>query len=326
MIRDSDLEFHVPADIPHSWAETGYFNLYIPERNLFCWIYYVHRAGVGVTITDIEIIDRWSDTIDDALYIDYTNHNPLPKSATRFSLPSGLSFHARSLKDYLIEYRAGEVAFSLNFTSLMEPYDIHDRAMDPMAVEDAALAIANTGFGSAYASHFDMSVRVRGTLTIGAESFAVDCVSTMDHSWGPRPESSFSSMTWNNAHFGEDHVVHAIFAFDRLAPAGAQHTFRHGYALVDGRVRGAKAGSARVVRNGPYAIAVEMSITDVDDRQHVVHGVTVNHTPWRLYGNANSTMAMMRWTIPGSARVGYGTYFDTWPINRLRADAAPSLR
>lgn len=324
MIKDSDLEFHVPANVPHDWAETGYFNFYIPEKNLFCWIYYVHRAGVGVTITDVEIIDRWSDSIDDALYIDYTNHNPLPASATRFVLPSGLSFHARSLKEYVIDYKASGVELGLTFTSIMEPYDIHDTSMDPMATGDVEKAIANTGFGSAYASHFDMSVRVRGEIRIGNQApCAVDCVSTMDHSWGPRSEAGFSPMTWNNAHFGENYVVHAIFAFDRLAPIGAQHTFRHGYALIDGRVRGAKAGKARVVRNGPYAIAVEMSITDVDGREHTVHGVTVNHTPWRLYGNANSTMAMMRWTIPGSAEVGYGTYFDTWPINRLRADAGP---
>ncbi len=117
---------------------------------------------------------------------------------------------------------------------------------------------------------------------IGDESYPVDCVSTMDHSWGPRSEANFSPMTWNNAHFGEDYVVHAIFAFDRYAPAGSQHTFKHGYALVDGVVRGAKAGTAKALRNGPYVIAVEMSITDVDDREHIVNGVAVNHSPWRL--------------------------------------------
>ncbi|MCB1668188.1 MAG: hypothetical protein R3E73_10535 [Porticoccaceae bacterium] len=318
MIKESDLNFHIPVDIPHDWAETGYFNIYIPEQNIFCWIYIVHRAGVGVTVSDVEIIDNWSDSLDDAVYIDYINHNPLPEKATKFVLPSGLSFHAKSLREYSLVYEANGVAFNLDFTSIMEPYDIHDASMDPLATDDQEAAIANTGFGSAYASHFDMSVRAKGVLTIGDETYSVDCVSTMDHSWGPRPENNFSPMTWNNAHFGEGYVVHAIFAFDRFAPAGKQHQFKHGYALVDGKVRGAKSGSAKVVRNGDYVIAIEMRVVDVDDREHIVHGVAVSHTPWRLYGNAQSTMAMMEWRRPGSDDVGCGTYFDTWPLNRLR--------
>lgn len=318
MIHEHDLDFHRPQPLPHDWAETGYFNIYVPEQNLFCWIYIVHRAGVGATVSDVEIIDNWSASVDDALYIDYTNHNPLPANAREFQLASGLSFRADSLRDYHLEYARSDVAFKLHFSSVMEPYDIHDPAMDPMAVSDPMLAIANTGFGSAYASHFDMSVRARGELRIGSRTHKVDCVCTMDHSWGPRPEAGFNPMTWNNAHFSEKDVVHAIFAYDRFAPAGQQHTFRHGYALVDGRVRGAKAGSATVIRNGEYVNAIQMRITDVDDREHVLHGVAVNHTPWRLYGNASSTMAMMQWRRAGSEAPGYGTYFDTWPLNRLR--------
>ncbi len=121
MIRESDLDFHTPTDPPHDWAETGYFNIYVPERNLFCWLYYVHRAGVGITVTDIEILDRWSDTVDDALYVDYTNHNPLPTNARRFSLPSGLSFEAKSLKEYVLDYRGRGVELHLDLISIMSP-------------------------------------------------------------------------------------------------------------------------------------------------------------------------------------------------------------
>lgn len=318
MITADDLDFHCPDPLPHDWGETGYFNIYVPEQNLFCWIYVVHRAGVGATVSHVELIDNWSDSVDDALYIDCTNHNPLPASARDFTLASGLSFRADSLSEYHLAYDRGHLSLQLQFSSLMEPYDIHDPSMDPMAVEDAEIAVANSGFGSAYASHFDMSVRARGELRIGGRTHAVDCVSTMDHSWGPRPESGFSPMNWSNAHFDEGDVVHSIFAFDRFAPAGEQHTFRHGYALVDGDVRGAKAGSVSAIRNDGYVNAVEMRVTDVDDREHVLHGVAVSHTPWRLYGNTNSTMAMMQWRRAGSEKVGYGTYFDTWPLNQLR--------
>lgn len=318
MISEQDLQFHIPENIPHDWAETGYFNIYVPERNLFCWIYYVHRAGVGATVTDVEVIDRWSDTINDALYIDYTNHNPLPASATDFTLPCGLSFVARSLQEYHIQYQTDALSLDLAVTGIMPPYDIHDKSMDPLATDDSAKAIANSGFGSAYASHFDMSVRITGTLTLGGQQHKVDCIATMDHSWGPRPENAFTAMNWSNAHFGQDYVLHTIFAYDRQAKKGCQHQLKHGYALIDGKVRGAKAGAANVVRNGDFATAVEIELIDVDDRVHRLFGSVVAHTPWRLYGNANSTMAMVEWRRPGSTDVAYGTYFDTWPLNRLR--------
>lgn len=147
VIHEHDLDFHRPDPVPHDWAGTGYVNVYVPERNLFCWIYVVHRAGVGVTVSDVEIIDGWSSSVDDALYIDYSNHNPLPANARAFTLPSGLSFRASSLRDYLLEYEIAGVSFCLDFTSLMPPYDIHDPTMDPMATEDPKLAIANSGFG-----------------------------------------------------------------------------------------------------------------------------------------------------------------------------------
>lgn len=319
MITENDLHFHIPENMPHNWAETGYFNIYIPEQNLFCWIYIVHHPAVGTTVTNVEVIDRWSDTIDDSLYIDYTNHNPLPASATEFSLPSGLSYLAKSLSEYHIGYQAGGLELNLDIVSIMPPYDIHDKSMDPLAADDTDKAIANSGFGSAYSSHFDMSVRIKGTLSIAGTTHAVDCVSTMDHSWGARPEHSFTPMNWSNAHFGDDYVLHNIFSYDRGAQQGKQHQLKHGYALIDGQVRGVKAGSAKVTRHGEFATAVEIESIDVDDRKHSIYGAVIAHTPWRLYGNAASTMAMVEWRRSGSDSVGYGTYFDTWPLNKLRS-------
>ena len=320
MITEDDLQFHLPDNIPYNWAETGYFNFYVPEANIFVWLYYIHRAGVGVTISDIEIIDCWSRDLVDSVYVDFTNHNPLPKDATRFSLPSGLSFEAASLSHYHLTYHAAGVAIDVTFDAIMPPFDIHDPAMDPMAVEDEQLAIAQSGFGTAYASHFDMSVHARGTLALNGTSYAVDCACTMDHSWGPRPENDFQPLTWTNAHFGDDYVVHAMFAFDKDGAPGNQHIFRHGYACVDGRVRGVKAASVQTVRDGYYPTYVEMELVDLDDRVHKVHGAMVCHRPWQVYGNCFSPMGMVKWWSPDRAEPGYGTYFDSWPLNKLRVD------
>ncbi len=320
MIHEDDLKFHVPNDINHSWAETGYFNIYIPEKNIIVWMYYVHRAGVGTTSSDVQIIDTWSTSITDAVYSDMTHYNPLPKDATNFALPSGLSFEAFSLSEYHVTYSAGGIEIDISFNAIMPPYDIHDPSMDPMAVADPKEAAANSGFGSAYSSHFDMSVRAKGTLKIGGEQYPVDCICTMDHSWGSRPENNYQPMTWANAHFHEGYVLHAIFHFDKDAAHGEQHTFKHGYALVDGRVRGLKAAKVYTTRNGLWPTYAEMRMTDVDDREHVVRGPMLNHQPWQIYGNNVSPMAMAQWWSPDEEGPGYGTYFEGWPLNRIRAE------
>lgn len=317
MIHDSDTKLHLPDPMPADWAETGYFNFYIPDANIFGFVYIVHRAGVGATVSDIEIYDRTGTSADDALYIDLINHNPLVARAEDFSLATGLSFRAKSIREYEIEYRAGEVALALECVSLMEPYDIHDPAMDPMAVVDGGSVEGSTGFGNAYSAHFDMTVRVRGTLRIAGREHAIDCVSTMDHSWGPRPENGFHPILWANAHFGEDYSVHGIFSVDRFAPTGSQHSFKHGYALIDGKVRGAKAGSVRTIRQGLFPSTMDITIIDCDDVEHRLNGSVLVHHPWVPYGNNLSPITMARW-YAADGRIGIGTYLEGFPLNRVR--------
>ena len=84
MIHDSDIKLHLPESIPTDWAETGYFNFYIPDANIFGFVYIVHRAGVGATVSDIEIYDRTGTSADDALYVDLINHNPLVERGEDF--------------------------------------------------------------------------------------------------------------------------------------------------------------------------------------------------------------------------------------------------
>ena len=192
MIRDSDIKLHIPDPVPYDWAETGYFNFYIPEANIFGFVYIVHRAGIGATISDIEIVDRAGFSTDDAVYIDLINHNPLVAKAENFQLATGLSFRAKSIREYEIEYAAGGVELKLDCVSLMEPYDIHDPAMDPMAVSHGAADASSTGFGEAYSAHFDMTVRVRGSLALGDKRYAIDA-GKIQRELGWTPQESFET-------------------------------------------------------------------------------------------------------------------------------------
>lgn len=323
MIGDEDIRHHAPPAGNWDWAETGYFNFYIPEANIFGFVYIVHRAGVGVTITDVEIVDRAGFVPEDSLYIDLVNHQPLVERAEDFTTANGLSFRATSIRDYVIGYRSGEVELHLECISIMEPYDIHDPAMDPMADPDMASAIANSGFGAAYTAHFDMSVAMTGQLRMEDHRFVIDCVSTMDHSWGPRPETGIHPILWLNAHFDRENALHAIFAVDRSAPSGRQHVFKHGYALVDGRVRGATAGAVTAHRPELFPAAMDVSITDCDGAEHRISGAVLARHRWTPYGNNVTANTMARWHR-ADGRSGIGTYMEAFPLNRLRPLGSPA--
>jgi len=317
MIKEDDIKFHIPENVPYDWAETGFFYFYIPEANIMGLVYIVHRAGVGATVADIEIIDRWSVRVDDALYVDLSNHNPLPEAAEEFTLPNGLSFKALSLREYQFNYDTPDVSLDLHLKSLMEPYDIHDPDMDPMAVADPIEAAEVSGFGTGYASHFDMSVAAKGSLRLGEKNYSINCIATMDHSWGPRPETNLGAILWVNAHFSENYCIHGVFTYDPGAPSGHQHQFRHGYALVDGKVRGLTAGRASATRDGIYAKAAEITVTDIDGRDHQLKGEALTNHPWLPYSNCLSPVTLMRWEN-NEASEGYGTFMEGFPTNRLR--------
>ncbi|MCB2049997.1 MAG: hypothetical protein KDE63_01075 [Novosphingobium sp.] len=320
MFNDSDIKFHTPDKVSFDWAETGYFNFYIPEENILGFVYIVHRAGVGATVSDLEIIRDVSHSPLGSIYVDLCNHNPLPESAEKFELPTGLIFEARSIRDYSIRYNKNGIELDLKFEGLMEPYDIHDPTMDPMAELDPKKALENSGFGEAYSAHFDMAVRVTGSARIGERSFAVNCLSTMDHSWGPRREDEFSPIVWANAHFSDGYCVHAIFAFDPDADTGKEHDFKHGYVLIDGDVRGVTGSKIIADRDGITIRSLEWRLTDVDGREHILTGQMLNHHPWLPYANNFSPISMIRWQ--NSQRDdGYGTYMEGWPLNHIRGDS-----
>jgi hypothetical protein len=316
VIRNEDIHFHRPDGLGYDWAETGFFNFYVPARNLHGWVYIVHRTGLGVSICGIEIVDAQADDPAQARYVDMQNHLPIPERAEAFTLPNGLSFTAGSIRDYRIDYQGfDDTELHLEITGIMEPYDIHDPNMDPMAVADPAANSESTGFGAAYSAHFDMSVRVAGSLRLRGENIDIDCLATMDHSWGPRPESAFSAIAWVNGHFEDGSVLHSIWSLDRAAPRGEQHTFRHGYALVDGRVRGVLEGDLVLTRRGHFGTAGELRLVDVDGTEHRAHSAIRTSHYWVPYANCPSPISMHQFHM-ADGRSGIGTVLEGFPTNR----------
>lgn len=317
MINDHDIEFHTPETIPADWAETYFFDLFVPEAGLHGWVYLVARPAAGAIVCDVEFIDRISPRPFDARYLDLQHHIPIPERWESFALPNGLTFEATSPTSYRLDYVGfDDTEIHVDVAGLMVPYDIHDPAIDPMAKETPADQVAHTGFGSAYANHFDLTVRTTGTVRVRGEEHAIDCVSTMDHSWGPRPERGMSQMSYINAHFPDGHVVQTIWAFERDRPAGEQHVFTHGYVLEGGETIGGIAGSLTVERDDLLATSLDLRMTDVRGTEHRITGTPINNHVWTPYGCCPTGMAMLDWVTP-DGRHGVGTSMESNPLDKI---------
>ncbi|MCB2051472.1 MAG: hypothetical protein KDE63_08590, partial [Novosphingobium sp.] len=186
MIRPQDVGYHTPDDVKHDWAETNYFSFVVPEANLTGWVYTIARPAVGAMVCDIEVMDRIGRITLETCYFDFQQHLPLPDKLENYTLPNGLSLKTENEpRDYLIDYQGtDDTFFKLRIAGLMEPFDIHDPSMDPLASTDPT----KSGFGAAYSNHFDMTAHVTGNVRVRGTDYDVDCVTTMDHSWGPRNE------------------------------------------------------------------------------------------------------------------------------------------
>lgn len=317
MIIQEDIGFHTPEDVDFQWAETYWLGFYVPKSNIYGWIYMVFRAGTGGMLCDIEFIDRKSANMHDARYIDVQNYLKIPERLESFSLTNGLAFTAASPERYRVDYiGVDDTEIHLDFAGIHQPYDIHDPAIDPMARATAADAVEHSGFGSAYSSHFDLTMRARGKIKVRGTDYDVDCLATNDHSWGPRPERSMRMMGYMNAHFDDDYVVQTIWEFDASRPDGDQHAFKHGYAIVDGALSGGVAGSLKVTHQGIFPELIELSFTDVAGRVHVLTGTPSAYCHWVPYCCCPTAHTMVRWQTEGKTG-GVGTLMEAYPLDTV---------
>lgn len=316
MITEADLQFHTPTDVDHEWAETYWFGLYVPEANLYGWVYMVFRAGTGAVMCDVEFVDRKSTYMYDARYVDIQNHIVIPERLGSFKLSNGLEFTAKSPREYRIDYvGVDDTEIHLDFDGIHEPFDIHDPNIDPMARIDGAAAVQHSGFGTAYANHFDLTTRCTGTVKVRGESYDVDCLATQDHSWGPRGERGMKPMTYLNAHFADDYVVQTIFDFDPSRADGEQHVFKHGYIVKDGEMTGLVGGALRVDHAGIFPKAISLSVTTQDDETHDLAATATTFSSWLPYGVCLTGHSMLAWTT-STGLEGVGTLMESFPLDR----------
>ena len=306
MIKPQDIEFHVPPSADHTWAETNYFCLTIPDARLMASVYTVTRKALGVQLVDVAIFGALTDRRAEGLYLDSQQHLPAPERLSNYRTPNGLHVQAFDLRNYRIEYVGhDDTELHFDFKGLMEPFDIHDLNHSPKAHSTEAARHAGSGFGAAYSAHFDLTGHITGSLRLRGRDYVIDCVETMDHSWGPRVERGMATMGWSHAHFGQDFTIHWINKWDPDHPGASEHELAHGYVLENGEVYGLVDLKLNCLHLGSALTGIEAEITDKRGKNFRLLGTAVIGAPWVPYTSGMLYVSMLRWMLD-DGRLGYG--------------------
>lgn len=309
MIQNKDIEFHHPQDADYRYAETNYFCFTLPEHRLAVHAYTISRKGIGAMAADVTV---WGDLAPDragCLHMDSQQHLPAVERLSDYRTSNGLTVRATDPRNYRIAYSSADgVSFDVTFAGLMEPFDIHDPDHSPMTKPASSTADrhAGSGLGAGYGGHFDLTGRITGWLKLGDRQYEVDCVETMDHSWGPRPEVGMHAMGWMHAHFGRSLSIHWIVAFDPNAKGIDQWKLAHGYVLEDGVVHGLTDLKLHCTYIGRMPVGLELQVTDKRNRSFSASGAAILGGPWCCYMAAETYSSVFRWVL-SDGQVGHGT-------------------
>jgi hypothetical protein len=304
MIKPEDAEFHTPPEPDFRWCETNPFLFNIPEHRISGVTYVVTRPVLGACMSDITIQDRFSKSWESQAYIDNQQHLPCPKSLLNYELPNGLKVRAIDpLKRYAASYTGiDDTRIELEFRALMPPYDMNDPEQDPKAA-----GRIGQGWSNAFHGHFEITGHVTGELILRGKHYKIDCIDTLDRSWGPRLERDNSSVIWLHGSFGERLTIHALFAFD---PANTDvfGPLISGYVLEDGKLYGLTDALGRSERDSILPMSTVLKVTDIRGKSFELTGAAINGAPWAPYPSVLYTQCLMRWNYAGT--IGYGVQQD----------------
>jgi hypothetical protein len=319
MITPEDAALHTPTSDDPTWAETNFFGFYVPEAKLNCGVYALFRPNLGVALSTVCMNSKRAYTHWEADYCDMQVHLPMGPhfDLLDYRLPNGL--YVRAIEPNMVfevDFDDGEgTSVHFNYRALMPPFDIHDPDQDPMVA--AASEGSDFSWGTAYNGHFDQTGVFEGEIVLRGRRIPFSCVSTIDHSWGPRSERHAHEMSWLHAHFSEDLAIHGIFDFD-MADGGTDLKLTHGYVLDHGEVHGLKAGHGKTSRRGQFPEEKVIEVTDRRDQTWSLRGQALTAFPWLAWPNVTGFNALMRWEDQ-EGRGGMGETQDFYGLQALTA-------
>ena len=324
MIRDEDAEFHAPDTDDPTWAETNYFGFYnAEERPQHRPLRPVRPKLGGGQLHGLDELPAGGEPWE-ADYCDIAQRMPIPEPracwTTSCPTASQAAASSRTASGTSPTTTAGH-EIDVRYTALMPAYDIHDpaRIRWPRSRRGGKSPGARPTPGTS-----TRPARSQGEVLVRGRKVPIDCVATMDHSWGPRPERRQAHMSWLHAHFADDLAVHGMFDFDQ-ASNGTELWLAHGYVLDQGNVQGLKAGRATVERmQERFPERVELAIMDSGDNLYQLTSEALTTYPWQCQPRHRFRSTHSPAGISADS-VGFGEiqdFFELPQLNALNADAA----
>ncbi len=326
VIRPEDCQFHAPTSDDPLWAETNYFGLFAGQdtnRPMNIGLYGLFREPLGVVGSTVSVNSRKVIAPWEADYWESQEHLviPQPSNLLDYELANGLKVVAtdpHKIWDVSYSDPAADLEIRFRYTALHEPYDINDPDQDPLA---AGRDMTKT-WGHAYAGHFDQSGHYEGEIRLRGVTTPIDCVSTMDHSWGVRAERQVSRLSWMHAHVSPDLFIHGLFDFTTENGPDGESPLRltHGYVFDNGTLYGLKAGSGLTRRSRLYPENIQITVTDESDRVWEAEGHALTTFPWQSQPGVVGHNCLLRWSLgqQGQAgETGYGECMDFIGLGEL---------
>lgn len=313
-----DDDFHDEVLSDGWWeTETCWFSWNVPEQKLSGWAYCQARPNAKLCNGGAWVWDATGSYSWELPYHAHYNGLALPDRAERdmrdFEWPTGVHV---SVMEPLTKYRIcyedpGALEFDLVFEAVMPP-NPHPIGVAPFFK----------------GRHFDQPGHVTGEMVLQGRTVAIDCYSTRDRSWGPRPmgrpkpkrQQGADALTrfggigysFGTAGPGDAWLVYSI-------PGLSSDPVSCGFLLRGGQYGHILAGQRRLHVNPGTGWPESMEIEAVDDlgRQVHIRGEAASRH-WRGHGGDT----LFHWTWDGAE--GWGedqSYFSrqVWEANRSRS-------
>lgn len=209
----ASFAYQNPTDTDHLWVETLLFPIVLPDEHLYAFIYVNVRPAFGVMWNQVIVCGSLTDTRAELLHYNENHYLPAPARLTEIDSPLGLTITAvEAPQTFRIDYSADDgTEIHVDWTNLMEPFDIHDPAHSPQAGRAFDIHADISPGEHRAIGHADITGRATGVVRIRGREYIVDSIERMDRSWGARdPMKAGKPNHIISATFDKDLAFHMI--------------------------------------------------------------------------------------------------------------------
>jgi hypothetical protein len=296
------------GDDPY-WADSSWFSWAIPDRNITGFFYNHFRPNMNCLLGGPAMWDLSGQHSWEFPYYDWQLMRTLPEGRYgvdydkyHWTAPWSMSIELlEPLKRYKLGYNRHGFVLDLEFEATAEPSFIGADAAD--------------GLEHAFSMHFEQPGRIKGTVSVDGERYAVDTFSIRDGSYGRRFLEDFTpgGYTWSTAN--EKTGWHLI-AQD--SENSRETKIWGGYLLRDGTLSKLVRGVRRVVeRAGPRPVRLEIDAEDALGRH--LHAVGREQVPAELtlFPDRSQWWTLYQWDYDGFTDA-VGEDQEYYPLHAFR--------